>query len=191
MSIRLEKMPAADAAGFTLAPKREGRYEVSLEGRFQPGWLGEFSAALAGHRLSILSGNARRISPSVWRASFELDASAAGTAPELIDFMALAAARSEAPRVIPTLEAARVTDEGDTLLVEVHGVDQLGFLAGLLKRFAFYSLFPVELEVETAGGRIADRIRLKGMGGTRPSSQATEALRKGLEEMAGNSGLDH
>ena len=171
--------------GFTLAAKRDGRYEVSLQGRFLPGWLGEFSAGLADHRLSILTGSARRISPSVWQACFELDASAAGMKLDHIDFLALASSRSAAKGVAPALEAVRVVEEEDALLVEVNGADQIGFLAGLLKRFAFYSLFPVELEVATAGGQISDRIRLKGVGGTSPSAEAVDALRKGLQELAG------
>jgi hypothetical protein len=193
MSIRTDKIhselspgAAANQPGFTLAPKRNGRYEVSLQGRFLPGWLGEFSAALADHQLSILAGNARRVSPSVWQACFELDASAAGIKPDHIDFLALASSRSAVPGATPALEAVRVIEEGDALLVEVNGADQIGFLAGLLKRFAFYSLFPVELEVETAGGQISDRIRLKGVGGTAPSAEAVEALRNGLQELAGN-----
>lgn len=194
MSIGLEKFrPAAgDAAnqpGFTLSPKGAGRYEVTLQGRFLAGWLGEFSSALAGHHLSILSGSARRVSASFWRARFELDAGAVGTPPEQIDFLALAAAHSEAPGTTPALERARVTEEGDALLIEVSGVDQIGFLAGLLKRFAFFSLFPVELEVATENGVIADRIRLKGIGGTRPSAQATEVLRKGLQDLTEHPGL--
>jgi hypothetical protein len=177
---------SAGQPGFTLAAKRDGRYEVSLQGRFLPGWLGEFSAGLADHRLSILTGSARRISPSVWQACFELDASAAGTKPDHIDFLALASSRSAAKGATPALETVRVVEEKDALLVEVNGADQLGFLAGLLKRFAFYSLFPVELEVATAGGQISDRIRLKGVGGISPSAEAVDALRKGLQELAGN-----
>ena len=182
---------AANQPGFTLAAKRDGRYEVSLQGRFLPGWLGEFSAGLADHRLSILTGSARRISPSVWQACFELDASDAGTKPDHIDFLALASSRSAANGVAPALEAVRVVEEEDALLVEVNGADQIGFLAGLLKRFAFYSLFPVELEVATAAGQISDRIRLKGVGGTSPSAEAVEALRQGLQDLAGNHSQSH
>lgn len=167
--------------GFTLAPKGGGRYEVRLWGRFLPGWLGGFAAALAGHRLSIVSGSAHRISPSVWSACFELDARAAATHPGDIDFLALAAARAEsAGGVELRLEAVRVVEEGGAVQVEVRGGDQLGFLGSLLKRFAFYSLFPVELAVETVGGRIFDRFRLKGMGGAAPSAEAVRVLREGL-----------
>jgi hypothetical protein len=193
MSTLLENLSSAptaeNAPGFDLVRKTGGRYDVSLQGRFLPGWLGNFSSALAGYHLSILAGSARRVSAFFWNARFEIDAGVAATAPEEIDFLALAAARFDSPVTSPALQAARVTEEGEALLVEVEGGDQIGFLAGLLKRFAFYSLFPVELDVATHDGVIADRIRLKGMGGLRPSAQAAAALRRGLQELVENTGL--
>jgi hypothetical protein len=72
---------------------------------------------------------------------------------------------------------------GGCLRLDVAGEDGVGFLAALLRRLAFHSLFPVELGLDTVGGQARDRLWLRGAGGTRPLPRAQLALRASLEAL--------
>ncbi|MBI2354034.1 MAG: hypothetical protein HYV06_03215 [Deltaproteobacteria bacterium] len=64
-----------------------------------------------------------------------------------------------------------------SLYIEVTGEDRLGFLSALLNAFSLFSLFPVEMVVETKQKKVMDRFWLKGLGGASPSESAASALR--------------
>ena len=68
-------------------------------------------------------------------------------------------------------------------LLEIEGEDRVGFLAALLRRMAYLSLFPVELELETSGGRALDRFWLRSAGDRAPSERARVALAASLEAL--------
>lgn len=173
-----------DESGFEIRPLSVARQQVRVWGRFLPGWLSGFTAGLADQKIGIVRGAAKKTSPSIWFAGFEIDAPAESAA--RIDYLALTQKRA-APRA-PTairLEGFHMDleEENGALYVEVRGEDQVGFLDALLRRFALFSLFPAELVVETVGGRVFDRLWLKGIGGLSPSAATIGTLRSELKAL--------
>ena len=53
----------------------------------------------------------------------------------------------------------------------------------LLKTFAFCSLYPAEVSIDTPHGRVHDRFWLKGLGGAAPSTALAEGLRLELGKL--------
>lgn len=172
--------------GFELRRTSAGTLELRLWGRFPPGWAGALSAGLSRKGIGIIRGNAKKVQTS-WSALFELDASGCGANLNSIDFLALALDdRDSGPATAFTLSEFSLTDpesNDGALQLEVRAADQLGFLAALLNRLAFLFLFPEEMRIETVNGRAVDRFRLKGIGGTPPSSTARAALERKLQDL--------
>jgi len=63
--------------------------------------------------------------------------------------------------------------------------DHIAFLAALLSRVSFYTLFPETMLIETVNSKIFDRFWIKGLGGQAPSDTAINLLRRKLEGSAG------
>lgn len=169
--------------GFELRRTPTGPLELKLWGRFPPGWTGALSGGLSRKRIGIIRGHARKVQTS-WSAMFELDASRCATNPDGIDFLAMALDdRDEGPATAISLDEFTLVESAGALQLEVRAADQLGFLAALLNRLAFLFLFPEEMRIETVDDRAVDRFRLKGIGGTPPSSTARAALERKLQDL--------
>jgi hypothetical protein len=69
------------------------------------------------------------------------------------------------------------------LVLTVEAPDQIGFLAQLLGELSFFSLFPVEMRIETVHGVVRDRVHLRSVAGTAPSEEALDAVKRGLDRL--------
>ncbi len=170
--------------GFTLEPLGRMHYRITLWGGFSPGWIGSFTGRLADREINIIGGEARKVTPAVWHAVFEFEA-AAGVDVAKINFMELADSSLDRtpPKAISLDDYRVVANQDGCLSVHISGRDQLGLLSSLLKKFHLYMLFPNEVTVATAAGRVTDFFRLRGMGGVSPSREAMAALENALRSM--------
>jgi hypothetical protein len=177
----IERLVRAREPGFACA--REGALlRLEIWGSFPPDWCGNLSLQCYAVRLSVVSGEARRVRASHWVGRFLL-ASAGGDAAENVDFVRMAQRRPKAllppaPMVIDELRIGR-PPEGGGATVRIAAQDRLGFLAFLLDRFAFCGLYPHRLVLHTsAEGRIDDWFEVFGVGGTPPSEPALAKLER-------------
>jgi len=160
------------------------RYELALEGRLAPGWAGNLAAGLAERCVSIDRGDARVSRAGLWNARFDVRRLPGAPALETLDLAALAradAGRGFAnPLRLDAYELSQVEAHDGSLLLTLSAPDGVGFLAGLLRRLAYFALFPVELRLETRDERVADDLWLRGAGGRVPSARARSALERAL-----------
>lgn len=188
-------MPAEAATSSSLAPHATispiggSRYSLDLRGYLKPGWSGYLAGRLADEKISILRGAGRKISAINWEARFELEMPPFLTMPERLDYCSMAsippAVRSAVPQVhLERVSVKRDSAHGGSLLVELAGPDRLGFLASLLRVFSFYSLFPVEMEIETLGSVASNRFWLKGIGSLTPTAEDQANLSTALHELS-------
>lgn len=170
--------------GFTLEPLGRLNYKITLRGGFFPGWIGSFTGRLADRGLNIVGGSARKITPAVWHAVFEFEATA-GADVAKINFLELADSSLDRtpPKAIRLDDYRLVANPDGCVSVHISGRDQLGLLSSLLKKFHLYMLFPNEVAVATTAGRVTDFFRLRGMGGVSPSREAMAALENALRSM--------
>jgi hypothetical protein len=170
--------------GFEITQKASGRYNLKVWGRFPPNWIANLSTGLANNRISINSGTAKKVK-TLWQADFEIAATSAAINLNRIDFLAFAMndADAKAPDNISLTEFSLgdPKENNGSLYLELKAADQIGFLSSLLSSLAFYSLFPDAMIIETLGGRIYDRIWIKGVGGNIPSERAIVTLKHKLE----------
>jgi hypothetical protein len=160
----------------------DGLVEVSLRGAFaHPHWLACLLRGLGEHQVSLLSGRAARNDAEEWDARVVLDFHASQAQPERLDYVALAHQRlTMATLTAPQVDSFRVVRRSDMQLeAHVEAPDQVGFLGRLLTRVSSLGLFPSEMEIATVGGRIKDRIVLRGI----LSKAPTETVQKSLEAM--------
>ncbi len=132
-----------------------------------------------------MKGSAKKMKNS-WHAGFEIMTTPLAPDPNRIDYLALALENSVAASATTiSLDAFMLDDDprkhDDALYLEIRAGDQLGFLGALLGRFAYYTLFPEAMIIETENGRIYDRFWIKGVGGQTPSPISLNALKKKLD----------
>lgn len=171
---------------FRVERQDDGYHKLEVYGKMPTDWVGNLTNGIARSGLSIMHGRASREAASSWRGHFALECSPNATAPEKIDYLHLiktAAASAPANLCIDSYILRPTNELGGSLYLEIRGKDQLGFLGSLLGKLSFYSLFPVQMEIETEGGRILDRFWLTNTGGGLPSGQIIEVLEKTLEKM--------
>ncbi|HYG69085.1 MAG TPA: hypothetical protein VD838_15555 [Anaeromyxobacteraceae bacterium] len=181
--------PAAAAVRrFTcrLEPHGPRGHLLRVAGALYAGWAGRLAAELARNRITIHRVRALRSPSMIWEAQLELEALPGGADPETLDLAVLLADRRDPPRApAPVLTAARVRPGPGAATVEIHAEDAVGFLERVLGTFAFFSLFPCELRVETRGRHVVDVFRLQGLGGRPPTATALRGLEARLAELCG------
>lgn len=166
---------------WTLTPLGHDRHKLMLWGKLPPRWLANLTGALSTAGISVQRGRAGKLSPTVWQGTFEL--LAPSSALRGLDFMALAQAPPPAATAAAlSLDRIALSLEGDALRVELSGADSVGFLMNLLKLFAYYSLYPAEVQIETPQGRVHDIFQLKGLAGSVPTAAILQTLQKELEK---------
>ena len=175
------------ASGTALKYLGMRRYQLTMGGRFDPGWICGLSHGLAQRRVNITKVEATRGAGRNWQSCLDLDFSAAVLAPDTIDYLALSKSNATVqalaePIVLDDYQLERSTKCEGSLYLEASGPDRLGVLSALLNTFSLFSLFPAEILVETKNKRIFDRFWLKGMGGSAPSQEAVAALRGRMQE---------
>ncbi len=160
-----------------------GRYRVQLGGSFRPAWVATLCSELAARRISIDEAHARRGSDGVWLAQLQVVALSGAPDVELVPYVELAEmpiARVPSSFAIDAHRLESVPERADALLLSIEAPDSLGLLGSLLASLAALLLFPVEMRIETRGGRAYDRLWLAGIGGSAPSAGAREALLRRL-----------
>ena len=165
------------------------QYQLSMEGRFDPGWICGLTHGLAERRINIIRAEALRGNGRNWQARLDLDFSLANVGIDEVDYQALSKATATVqalsnPLVLDDYQLERSSRCGGSLYLEASGPDRLGALSSLLNTFSLFSLFPAEILVETKQRRIFDRFWLKGLGNSVPSPEAVTALRQRMQEVA-------
>jgi hypothetical protein len=159
-------------------------WRLDLEGVLPVDCVGALARGLANSGLDIVQGRARRTDRRNWRIELELASSQASVDTARLDYVALARLRSApAPGEPIVLSSYEVVRDAATraLVVSVRGADRVGFLAGLLERFAGLLLFPIELTLATVDGTAVDVFVLRALGDRTPPPDA-EAMLVGLLE---------
>jgi hypothetical protein len=155
-------------------------FRVRVGGLFHGAWMARLSTRLAERDLSIDHIHARLTTDQVWIAELHLIRLAEGTDPLSLDYAALAEDDSEGPisgnLVLDSYRLIESRDYGGSLMLTLEAPDSLGLLGALLGRLAQLELFPVELHIETRGGRAYDSLWLGASGGAPPASNARDAV---------------
>jgi hypothetical protein len=175
----IQRLAEARDPGFRCAPEGEC-FRLEIWGSFSPDWCGSLSLQCYGAKLSLVSGEARRVRASYWAGRFLL-ASGGNDSVESLDFVRMAQRRPKALRppgemAIDELRIERSV-RGDGAEIHLTAPDRLGFLAYVLDRFAFCGLHPHGLVLRTSPeGRVDDWFEVFGVGGTAPSESALATL---------------
>jgi hypothetical protein len=140
--------------------------------------MASLSRRLAERHISIDHAHARRQGDELWIAELHLIALAGAPDPKTLDYIAMAE-EAEPPRSAGfTLDSYRLLesrDYGGSLMLTLEAFDSLGLLGSLLGSLAELGLFPLELHIETRGGRAYDSLWLAGPGAARPTASAALA----------------
>jgi len=188
---RGDEKPATGAGageGCQVAESGDGRLQVRMSGLLYAGWSSRLAAALATRRINVVSGKGARRAGNVWDVELLVDPLDKTVDAWALDYLRLARdgkPPAEAQAANLDLDHFTLTRTDDELIVDIEAVDRLGFLDCILRVFAFYSLFPRELRIETRGQKVRDQFRLQGIGGTAPSLQVCEAVGLRLRDLAG------
>jgi hypothetical protein len=162
------------------------RATLRMSGSMRPGWCGKLATGLARRGIGIDRGHAMTVSAGSWLAEFQLVCPALPE-PSPIDVGRLLAARDRAGFTTPIVLSGYTLETSDTrggcLALEVEGEDRVGFLAALLRRLAFFALFPVELQLDTVGATVRDQLWLRGGGGRAPLPSTGDALAASLDAL--------
>jgi len=174
-----------DEPGFEIRRAAGGQLTLQLWGRLRPGWSGSLTEALSAQRVSVVRGFARKFGAMRWLAELTLERTEGGADPLALDYLELASRPLPSgwrrPIRLDSFKLLPSAKHGGSLLLEIEGDDEVGFLGALLMRLAFLSLFPEELHVDTRDGRVHDRFHLVGIGKSRPPESAAEALETMLQ----------
>lgn len=172
---------------FRVDHRREGGFLLHVVGKLPLDWVSNLTGGLARHNFNITRAEISNRGAMTWHGHFSLLPGAGSISPANLDFVQMVRSTGSAA-LLPTISIDRfdlqiVTRHGGTLYLEIAGQDQLGFLGALLKKLAFFSLFPLHMEIETASSRILDRFWLSGPGGTLPAGETIAVLRDSLRRM--------
>jgi hypothetical protein len=185
---RDDEKPVQPAEGCQVTESPGGRLQVRMSGLLYAGWSSRLAGALAKRRISVVSGRGARRAGNVWDVELLLEPLDRSVDAWALDYLRLAREGQppdEAEAANLVLDGFTLTRTADELVVDVEAVDRLGFLDTILRVFAFYSLFPRELRIETRGQKVRDQFRLQSLGGTAPSLQVCEAVGLKLRDLAG------
>ncbi len=168
----------------TVTPTANGLQELKVQGLFHhPHWMVFLLSGLADRQVSVLGGCATQQISHTWEAVFQLDFRNSGITPESVNYLALTGHNaSYAPAAPPILSAFQMRRRADNALeITVQGPDQIGFLSKLLGGVSLLALYPTELEINTIGGQIKDRVVLRGIGGSAPRDSTEASLQTLLQ----------
>jgi hypothetical protein len=155
-------------------------FRVRLGGAFRPAWMATLCRGLSERLISIDRVHATRASDSSWLAELHVLALPEAHDPMTVPYVALAdaeMAHEPSPLQLDRYELIESSDHGGTLRLTLEAQDSLGLLGSLLSSLATLLLFPIEMHIETRGGRAHDRIWLGRVGASAVSGGAEYALR--------------
>jgi hypothetical protein len=164
-----------------------GRYRLAFHGYLPLGWVGSLTQGLYDRKISIISGSAKRANMSQWNGEFIVGPlqSAAVTG---IDFARLVRDNTTGSAQTPDLSINAFSvrpcfKANGSIYVEMEGHDQIGLLAGIMKKFSSCGLFPWDFSVSTEDSRIYDKFHLMGPGGLIVRKEIVRLLEVKLNEM--------
>lgn len=169
--------------GYKVTRRSPEEYSLQLWGKMPIGWVANLTGGIAVTGINIQRGSVQKVAGASWQAGFDMKPVSVDAVPERIDFIRLARQGGIAAPSNFSLDGFTMREPGgsdESLYLEVRAADQKGFLAALLNRLAFFSLFPEEMSIETSANRIHDRLWLKSPGGQSPSAEVVAVLRKSL-----------
>ena len=172
-------LPATQRAWSEVAQTGDAAFRIRLEGAFGPSWIASLCAELAGRRISIERAHALRTVNQTWIAELNVVTLQGAEDPLTIPYVELAEAGAPDARGPLTLRAYRIEEteaHGGTLQLTIEAEDRLGLLGSLLSQMAMLFLFPVEMHIETRGGRAHDEFWLASVGAASPSSRVRDSL---------------
>ena len=159
-------------------------FRVRLGGPFRGAWLANLGCRLAEQQISIDYVHARLTSEYIWIAELHLVGLDQTADPLRVNYVALAAETEISTKPAFLIDSYRLLESrayGGTLMLTLEAPDSLGLLGSLLTRFALLGLAPVELHIETKGGRAYDSLWLGVTGGGAPSDEARDAIAQVLD----------
>jgi hypothetical protein len=181
------KFPPTQALVTQVSALGSERFELQLDGPLPTGWAGNLAAGLARVGVSIDRGHARGAGAGLWSSRIEVVRTAGAADPRALGIEALATTDSgagfAAPIELDHFALLPSLEHGGTLQLRLEAADTMGFLAALLRRLAYFALFPVEMRLETRSGRIADEFWLCAGGSRAPSPATADALRAVLRSL--------
>lgn len=174
----------ASGIAYSITP-RDSRALLELNGDLRVGWTASLAQALTRLDINIVSGKAVKRSALNWTSSFEIEPVGVRqrdvTTLDVNSFFSGSADHASIPPITLTGYRLELCAQHDgSLYVEICGADTIGFLAGIIRVFSYYSLFPVEMELETRGNMAYDRFWLKCIGNVAPLAEDAECVRNRL-----------
>jgi len=158
---------------------------LELSGVLSSGWAGSLASALTQRDISIVRGSAVKTSVLKWTAQFEIKPRTAR--PESLasldvpSLFGKSADYTSAPAISLMEYHLEVSPRhGGSLYARIAGADKIGFLVGILRQLSYFSLFPVEMKLETEGATVSDHFWLKRIGNAPPTSEDVTNIQESL-----------
>jgi hypothetical protein len=185
--------PTTDGSGIEYAITRhDSRVLLQINGALRVGWTASLARGLTQSDINIIRGTAIKEGAIRWTSNFEIEPAPSSRNNlanlDVGSFFKTAAAQHTAiPDIrLHTFRTVFSPRHGGSLEVELSGADSIGFLAGILRQFSFYSLFPVEMALDTIGSTAHDRFWLKCIGNVPPQADDVECVRNRLSTLVDN-----
>jgi UTP:GlnB (protein PII) uridylyltransferase len=162
-------------------------FRVRLSGFFAPTWMSSLCCGISRARLSIERAHAVRAANGSWMSEHYLRVLDESDDPTELPYLKLAQAAYRDPgrRLALTRYALVQTDDhGGTLKLSFEAPDAVGLLGALLTALSDFSVYPVEMHVETRGGRAEDSLWLSAIDGGLPRPESEQAIRALLDSAA-------
>jgi hypothetical protein len=150
---------------------------VALWGELPVGWAGRLAAGLAARGFDTRSAAAQLSREHGWLAAFEVHSAMAGLADGELDVLGMCKHGEPEQSELVVSHFSLERDHDAALELRVVAPDRIGFLAALLGKLAFFSLFPESMRITTAGDQAHDVLRLRALGGGVPGPAIERALR--------------
>jgi hypothetical protein len=158
---------------------------LELNGTLPSGWAGCLASALAQQDIGIIRGSAIKTSVLKWAAEFEIEPRRAR--PEDLVSLDVPAIFGKPVdyRSAPSISLAEYRLEvsprhNGSLYAMIVGADKTGFLVGILRQLSYFSLFPVEMKLETQGLTASDHFWLKRIGNLPPGAEDIANIQESL-----------
>lgn len=158
---------------------------LELNGVLSSGWAGSLASALTLQDISIIRGSAVKTSALKWSAQFEIkprstrpDGLASLDVPSIFG---KPADYKSAPTIsLKDFHLEVSPRHGGSLYARIVGADKIGFLVGILRQLSYFSLFPVEMKLETEGATASDHFWLKRIGNVQPAPEDIANIQESL-----------
>lgn len=186
--------PQAATTRHHVSPTRKLEYAIrpqgetallELDGALSSGWAGCLASALTQQDISIIRGSAVKTSALKWSAQFVIRPLAAR--PEELVSLDVASIfgkpadyRSAPVISLKDYQLEVSSRHGCSLYTRIVGTDKIGFLVGILRQLSYFSLFPVEMKLETEGTTASDHFWLKRVGNVPPTSEDISNIQESL-----------